>query len=479
MNITKNKLNFKTIMVFLAIIFIGIHNYASEPASQNGMNVLFLVVDDLNTWLLSNPDRYTGKVIAPNILRLAESGVSFSQAFAASPKCSPSRTAILSGVAPWKSGIYDNGLDVDASPALKDVPSLPNTFKQQGYYIASFGKISHGYDTGVDWDASKNHSRDPVPPNAPFNGWAKRDDGKVTESDWGPIHLQESEMNDTKYANGAIEQLKKNHTKPFFIACGVFHPHMPWYVPQKYLDMYPLDKIELPPLNPDDLDDVPPMGKKFIKSNVYENIIEHNQHKEAIQGYLASTTYSDAQMGRVLDALENSPYKDNTIVVLMSDHGFHLGEKSHWQKGTLWEEATNCLLMFKVPGVTKPYQVCDRTVTLQDIYPTLIELAGIPKPKHVDGNSLVPLLKQSNAPWQHSALTAYQSNMTVRTDKYRFIRYTDGTTEFYDRSKDPNEWVNQSENTDYEGIIRRLKTFLPKLDEMAPSMFRKKGDKEN
>lgn len=458
----------KYYLVFI-ISCIGIMGNMSMNAQPK--NVLFLVVDDLNTWLLSNPDRYTGRVIAPNILHLAESGVSFGQVFTSSPKCSPSRTSFLSGVAPWKSGVYDNGMNVSASPALQDVPSLPKVFQDQGYFVASFGKISHGYDTGVEWDFSKNHSRDPVPPDAPFNSWALKSDGvSTTESDWGPIHLPESEMNDTKYANAAIEQLKKTHTRPFFIACGVFHPHMPWYVPQKYLDMYPLEDIELPPLKEDDLDDIPELGIGIIKQNVYSKVIEFDQYKDAIQGYLASTTYADAQMGRVLDALENSPYKNNTIVVLMSDHGFHLGEKRHWQKGTLWEEATNCLLMFQVPGLTKPGQVCMKPVTLLDVYPTLMELVGLPKPGHLDGHSLVPLLNNINAPRNEPALTAYQSHMTVRTDQYRLIRYTDETTELYDRGNDPNEWVNLADNPEYAEIKKKLLKYLPAQNDMAPSV---------
>lgn len=463
----------RTILILATVALLT--SCSNTEAQQK--NVLFLVIDDLNTWLLQNPDRYTGKVIAPNILKLAESGVRFDQAFCTSPKCSPSRTAFLSGVSPWKSGVYDNGVDVMSSPALQAAISLPKVLQDNGYYTASFGKISHGFDMGLEYDAHRNHSRDEVPPGAPFNGWAKIvKDGvmvRTTESDWGPIHLPESEMNDTEYADLAIEALKKNHDRPFFIACGLFHPHMPWYVPQKYLDMYPLDKIELPPLKEDDLDDLPDMARSIIKDGVYSKVRQFDQYKEAIQGYLASTTYSDYHMGRVLDALENSPYKNNTIVVLMSDHGFHLGEKRHWQKGTLWEEATNCLLMFHVPGVTEPGQISRRTVSLQDVYPTIMELAGIETPDHVDGNSLVPLLEDSDAAWKYPALTAYQSHITVRTDDYRYIRYTDGSSEFYDRGVDPNEWVNQTDNQEYASIIRKLASFLPAQDDMAPAIGRK------
>jgi len=205
----------------------------------------------------------------------------------------------------------------------------------------------------VAWDKAVKHKRDPAPPGTPFNGFAKARSGKLTERDWGVTHLKESEMNDTKVADCAVEALKMQHEKPFFIACGLFHPHMPWYVPKKYFDMYPLDDLVLPPLKDDDLDDIPPLGQKLI-SGTYEQALEHNQYEKGVQAYLATTSYADYQMGRVLDTLENSPYKDNTIVVLLSDHGFHVGEKRHWQKGALWEDTTNVLLMFRVPGLTRP-----------------------------------------------------------------------------------------------------------------------------
>jgi arylsulfatase A-like enzyme len=248
---------------------------------------------------------------------------------------------------------------------------------------------------------------------------------------------------------------------------------MPSYAPQKYFDLYPLDSIQLPPHTANDLDDVPAIAKVLAEENSFNSIVEHNQWKQAIQGYLASASYADAQVGRVLDALNASPYKDNTIVVLISDHGFHIGEKQHWQKGTLWEEATHALMMFRVPGLTKPGHVCERTVTLLDLYPTLVELAGLPKPSHLDGHSLVPLLKDAHAPWSFAALSAYQSNMSVRTDEFRLIRYKDGTIELYDKAKDPQEWVNQANKPEYAETQRKLASLLPAQEAMAPSVDEK------
>jgi arylsulfatase A-like enzyme len=318
----------------------------------------------------------------------------------------------------------------------------------------------------VEWDKVVRHKRDPAPPGTPFNGFAKAKSGKLTERDWGVTHLKETEMNDTKVADCAVEALKMKHDKPFFIACGLFHPHMPWYVPQKYFDMYPLDEIDLPPLKEDDLDDIPPPGLKLI-SGTYDQALEHNQYEKGVQAYLAATSYADAQMGRVLDALEKSPYKDSTLVVLISDHGFHVGEKRHWQKGTLWEDGTSVLMMLRAPGVTQANQVCTRPVSLLDLYPTLAELTGLATPKHVAGHSLVPLLKNADASRDYAVFTAYQGHITVRTDQHRLIRYVDGAMEFYDCTKDPNEWTNLAGNPEYASIIKKLSSSLPEF-EMRP-----------
>lgn len=229
---------------------------ASSDSEPPRPNVLLLMVDDLNSWLLGDKNRYSGKVIAPNIRRLADSGVLFSRAYTASPVCSPSRTAMLSGVRPWQSGLYDNGLDIGASQALKTATSLPALFKGSGYTVWSYGKIGHGWDFRKSCDEYMAHKRDPAPPDAPFLPFTRG------EQDWGPTHLAEEDMNDTKLADAAIRQLGKEHDRPFLIACGLFHPHMPWYVPQKYLDMFPPD-VPLPEILDSDLDDVPPLGRAF------------------------------------------------------------------------------------------------------------------------------------------------------------------------------------------------------------------------
>ena len=454
------------IWVVFAVLMLCTH--AAKP---DRMNVLFLVVDDLNTWLLGDTNRYAGKVVAPHIRRLAHSGVLFARAYTASPFCSPSRTALLSGVHPWKSGVYENGQTISQSVPLQHATSLPALFKEAGYYTASYGKIGHGWDTRAHWDDHIPHKRDPVPPNAPLTPVGKG------EQDWGPTHLREEAMRDTMYADAAIQQLQKRHVRPFLLACGLFHPHMPWYVPQKYFDLFPLDEVLTPELKANDLEDVPPLGRAVTagKSKFVASVIEHGLHKQGVQAYLATTAYADAQIGRVLDALDKSPYRNNTMVVFMTDHGFHLGEKSHWQKGTLWEEATHCLLMFRVPGLTNVGGKCERFVSLQDVYPSLAELCGIEAPSYTDGRSLVPLLKQPDAAWQSTAISAlYDRYISVRTEGFRYIRYRNDQEEFYDCAKDPHEWTNQIGNPAYPAEIKKLRGVVPALSEMAPPMPSKK-----
>lgn len=467
----------------LAIVSLFTYSACTAAEPEKPMNVLFLVADDLNSWLLEDADRYTGKVVAPNLQKLAASGVNFTRAYTAAPVCSPSRTAFFSGVSPWHSGHYHNALQVQKSEPLNKALSLAGCFKQAGYTTAGFGKITHGWDQKENWDMKLGHKRDPAPPGAPLTPIGRG------EQDWGPIHLAEADMNDTGNVDAAIAQLQKKHDKPFFIALGTFNSHMPWYVPQNYFDMFPMDEVTTPRLLKNDLDDVPPLGVAVTagKSRFVDSVLEHGLHKEAVQAYLATTAYVDAQMGRVLEALDRSPHKDNTIVVFLSDHGFHLGEKHHWQKATLWEEATHCLLMFRVPGTTDRGSVSQRFVSLQDVYPTLAELCGLESPSYLDGQSLVPLLEDPDAQWDSTSITCLsdksrpeQGYVTIRNEIGRYIRYEQGQEEFYDTSRDPREWTNQIDNPKYASAINKLRASLPSPSEMAtplPPVKRKSKDK--
>lgn len=475
MNILRKLRITSPLLVTVVMVYSTIPSRA-DPADQAPLNVLLLMVDDLNTWLLDDPDRYGGKVIAPNIRKLARSGMNFPHSYAASPSCSPSRTALFSGMSPWKTGIYANGLDMEKSSGLADAVFLPNRLKSAGYSTASYGKITHGWGNRPGWDERFAHSRDPVPPDAPFTVVGRG------EQDWGPIHLAEEAMNDTKYADAAIARLQQNHDRPFFIACGLFNPHMPWYVPQHYFDMYPLDEIVLPEIKTGDLEDVPPLGRALTdgKSNFVDSVLANGLHREAVQAYLATTTYADAQMGRVLDALESSPHRDNTIVILISDHGFHLAEKNHWQKMTLWEEATHNLMIWRVPGLTQPGSESPRFVSLQDLYPTLMELTGVAPPDYLDGKSLVPLLQKPDAPWTSTAISAHHDRyISIRTAAYRYIRYSETQEELYDKRTDPHEWTNQIDNPRYATPLQELRPQVPALSTMMPLVERRRKAVQN
>jgi len=462
----------KSPATFLSILFVlGLLFSTSSSRAEERMNVLVLIADDLNTWILEKPERYFGKIVAPNLQNLAESGVAFSQAYSASPFCVPSRTSMWSGVSPHKSGVYHNQTNVAASEPLKEAVSLFETFSNAGYSMYGYGKITHGWNGNDVWDEKQGHKRDPRPPGAPVQSVGKG------EQDWGPIHLTEEEMNDTGGADKTIAILEQEHDKPFFLVYGTFNPHMAWFVPQKYFDMFPLEEVKPPLLNPNDFDDIPPLADEVVggKRKFTQSVLNAGLHKSAVQAYLATTAYVDAQHGRVLDALAKSPYQDNTIVIFLSDHGFHLAEKDHWQKGTLWEEATNSMLLFRVPGLTEPGGTTTRCVSLQDIYPTLLDLCGIPRPAHVDGKSLVPILEDPDIDWESTAISyLYDRYASIRTEQFRYIRYQDGQQELYDHSRDPHEWKNEADNPEYAEIVKKLNSRLPAVEDMAQQLVREK-----
>jgi arylsulfatase A-like enzyme len=240
-------------------------------------------------------------------------------------------------------------------------------------------------------------------------------------------------------------------------------PHLPWAVPRKYYDMFPLDSIKLPPHRADDLDDVPPTGVKMAKaSGDHKTILESNRWKTAIQSYLATIAYTDMNIGRLLDALEKSPHRDNTIIVFWGDHGWHLGEKSHWRKFALWEEAVRAPLIWVAPGVTKRGTICERPVDFMSIYPTLCDLTGISLPKHVEGASIKTLLADPKATWKTPALCTFGfQNHTVRTEQWRYIRYADGGEELYDHRKDPYEWTNLASKAEFAKVRADLEKSFP------------------
>ena len=438
-------------------------------------NVFMIAVDDWNDWtgaLGGHP-----QVKTPNLDRLAASGVLFTDAHTAAPICNPSRTALLTGRRPSTTGIYGN----DEQPwrsQLPDIVTLPQHFRSHGYLTLGGGKIFHhgkGFNDPKSWDDYyfwnpegrangwfDNYSFPPDPepkrPVTPMPSVSWRN------FDWAPLDVPEENMPDYKVSGWAGDVLQSRHDKPFFLAAGMFRPHIPWFVPQKYFDLYPLDSIVLPVVKDDDLADVPPFGRRIAlnQHSRHDLVVSTGNWKRAVQAYLACISFSDAMLGRMLDALARSPHRDNTIVALWSDHGYHLGEKWHWHKQSLWNRATHVPFIINAPGVTRPGTRCHRPVGLIDLYPTLTDLTGVPPPPALDGVSLRPLLADPERSWDRPALITYgRGNHAVRAERWSYIRYHDGSEELYDRRQDPNEWINLASRPDHEKVKADLRRWMP------------------
>ena len=428
-------------------------------------NVLFVAIDDLNDWvgcLGGHPD-----VRTPNLDRLASGGTLFTNAYCSAPLCNASRASLLTGLRPSTTGVYTNSQPMRRAEALRNAVTLPQHFMAAGYRVMGGGKIFHDqFPDPQSWheyfpSPEKPRPPDPAPARRPVNGIPG-----AAHFDWGPLSEKDSEMGDYKVSSWAAGELKLYQPKPFFLACGIFRPHLPWYVPRQYFDLYPAEGVTLPNVKDDDLDDIPPSGRKFAKpEGDHRKVIEHGQWRKAVQGYLASITFADACVGRVLDALEAGPNSANTIVVLWSDHGWHLGEKLHWRKFALWEEATHNVLIISAPGVTQAGSRCRRPVSLLDIFPTLVELCGLPVRPGLEGRGLLPLLRNPAAATERPAVTTYlRGNHSVRSERWRYIRYADGAEELYDHSNDDLEWSNLAGRKEFEHVRMDLRRWLPASD---------------
>jgi arylsulfatase A-like enzyme len=453
--------------LFLVLLFILLHYFPFAQTKQK-YNVLFIAVDDLNDWVgvyHSNPN-----VKTPNIDALAKKGMTFTRAYCSAPICNPSRASLLTGVRPSTSGIYNN-----AQPfrnALPDAITLPQYFTTNGYEVYGAGKIFHErfYDS-ASWPVQQDRAllgspfvllqKYKLPPNG------------VGVFDWQPLPAPDEEMTDYKIVQAGIDFLKQTHEKPFFLAVGITKPHLPWYVPKKYFDMYPLSKIILPKTIPDDTIDLPEAGKRMafahgeisVQGDLHQYVIENKKWEQAVQGYLACISFADVQTGRLIEALEKSSYAKNTIIIFFGDHGFNLGEKRHWTKTALWERTTRVPFIIIAPGITKANSACERTVNLMDIYPTLIDLCSLPKKEGLEAMDITPLLKNPKLQWDHPSVTTMgMGNHSVRTERWRYIKYNDGGEELYDHAIDPNEWHNLAGDKKYAVTIKKLSEWLPKTN---------------
>ena len=458
----------RSLWLVLTLLLVAVTAHA-----QSRPNVLFIAIDDLNDWvgcLGGHPQAKT-----PNLDRLAKSGILFTNAHCAAPSCNPSRTAILTGMSPATSGLYSNLQPM--REVLPDAKLLPAVLREQGYTALGSGKLLHYFTDARSWDTyfPDASTENPIPetlyPAKRPVSLPRAGDWQYIETDWGALDTTDAAFGgDYSVATWVGEQLRQKHDKPLFLACGLYRPHEPWFVPKKYFAPFPLDKIQLPPgYKADDLDDLPAEGKRRGPNRYFEHIQKQNQWKQGVQGYLASIYFADTMLGRVLEALEKSPERDKTIVVLWSDHGWHLGEKQHWQKFTAWRACTRVPLIIRVPKNTVGLPAgtksarCDKPVSLLSLAPTLLDLCGLPAYTLHEGPSLMPLLKNPKADWKPVAITHLDTpgSFGLSAQDWRYIHYADGGEELYDIAKDPHEWTNLASQPRYAVKLAELRALAP------------------
>jgi arylsulfatase A-like enzyme len=435
-------------------------------------NVLMLIADDMNDYGFFHS--YPG-VLTPNLDRFRKQALTFDRAYCASPACVPSRAAVFSGLYPHTTGSYRNGSDPWTKAPLDKTENLIECFKRNGYLTFGRGKILHA-PTAPDrekamWDNDYfGGGFGPFPP--------ARDLEIAADKWWGTTAWEgpDSDFPDVKNGDAVVDLLGRKHERPFFLAYGIWRPHTPFTAPRRFFEMYRREAMRVPPASykDGDIDDVPAEGHALLKAwgERFEATGRGNPEswRRFLHAYAACTTFADWSLGRVLDALEASPYGRDTIVVFWSDNGYHCGEKDHWEKTTLWEQSARVPMAIRAPGVTSGGARCSRTVGLIDLFPTLAGLCGLTVgPQGVEGRSLAPLLRRPGANWDRPALTTYGERMgTVRDERYRYIRYPDGSEELYDHAEDRHEFRNIAGAPGSARIKTRLAKHLP--EQWAPTL---------
>jgi choline-sulfatase len=425
-------------------------------------NILFIAIDDQNDWigcLGGHP-----QIKTPHIDALAARGTVFLNAHCQSPLCNSCRTSLMTSLRPDTTGIYGLAPWFRDVEEFRDVVSLPQYLAKHGYRTYSTGKIYHGgYGR-----RPKDKEFHVLGPGASVGAKPPK---KLVNTpnphplvDWGVFDHRDEDKGDWKVASWAVEQLDAKPQEPFFLSVGFFLPHVPCYATQKWFDLYPEDTLVLPPLRLDDRDDTPRFSWYLhwrLPEPRYKFLDEANEWKNIVRSYLACTSFVDSQVGRVMTALENNGFGENTVIVLWSDHGWHLGEKLITGKNTLWDRSTRVPLIFAGPGVAKEAR-CAKPAELLDIYPTLIDLCGLPANDAVEGATLLPQLKDANAPRERPAITTHNhDNHGIRSENWRYIRYADGSEELYDMVNDPNEWENLIDKPEYAAVITQHRKWIP------------------
>ena len=486
-------------MKFSLILTLGCLFLTQFAQAAAKPNVLFIAVDDLNDWigcLGGHPQALT-----PNIDRLAKRGVLFTNAHCAAPACNPSRAAVFSGLMPARTGVWSN----DSQRIEKAAPKaklLTYAFREAGYQTQGAGKMLHGtvpelfgeyHGVNQRWSPfSKKavpYRKSELPSKGtdnprhvlqdsrgrkvvlPLNRMPsdRKPNAVAGESfDWGGFDVPDSDFGDTQITTWAIGKLKAGlaKQKPFFFGVGYYRPHIPLFAPQKYFERFKQNPGQLPPVRRDDLKDIGPSGRKWaieaVTAGSHATVLKHKQWRAAVEAYLACTTYVDHEIGRLLDTLDQSGAAANTWIVLWSDHGWHLGEKEHWGKWTGWERSTKVPLIIVPPKrLAKQFAPggsrCAQPVGLIDLFPTLAEACSVDTPKRLDGQSLLPLLREpANETGRVLPTTFDRGNLSLRTTRWRFLRYANGEEELYDLQADPNEWTNLANDPKYAELKDRL-----------------------
>ncbi len=475
----------------------------AAPAGAARPNILFIAIDDLNDWvgfLKGHPQAKT-----PNMDRLAARGVAFANAHCAAPLCCPSRAAVFSGRQPFNTGVYGNSDDI--ARIAPELVLLPQQLKAHGYRTFGTGKLLHqkrpdifdeffmpeqrwspfstSEEVAYTPDELKtkatgnprhvvNMGAGKKPVVLPLNRMPsdRRPDDPAAESfDWGGVDVPDSAMGDAQIVDWAIKRVREPGPGPFFLGVGFYRPHIPLWAPAKYFEPFPLASIQLPPHLDSDLEDLGETGRRIAlepaTAGSHATVVKYKQWEAAVAAYLACVYFVDTQIGRLLEVLESTPQGRNTAIIIWGDHGWHLGEKQHWGKSTGWERATRMPLLVVPPAGASGFalgQTSREPVSLVDLYPTVLEFTGVPPPAtSLDGQSLLPLLREPKKRTGRMVISTFQrEHFSVGDDRWRYIRYSDGSEELYDHQSDPTEWRNLAAKPEHAAVKARLAGMVPK-----------------
>ncbi len=449
-------------------------------------NIVMIAIDDMNDWIGS----WGGQAITPNIDKLAKEGRMFRNSFCIAPVCNPSRASLMTGQRPETTGLYENIGNFRDNPGGMERITIPQYLRNYGYEAVAAGKIFHNprgageepleRSDDISWDYQWRGGLGTPGHHLFLNeeGYAKWLDGANLDGVdsylrrfgvWGPIPHSKEECGDWQIADFGVQYLEKEHEKPFFLALGIFRPHSPQIAPRKYFDMYPPDQIDMPFIPHDEMDDIPEIAQTNWSTPFVNLVMEKGEWKNAVQGYLASMSFADDCVGHFMNALDNSKYRDNTIVIFWSDHGFQLAHKQRWEKHTLWRQATRSPMIIRLPeGMMEP-GVTLAPVSLLDIYPTIVDLLGNEQPDYLEGHSLVPLLENPDYPRKEPAVVTYRpGNHSVLFQNWNYIRYRDGSEELYDHDSDPGEFSNLALDPAYGAVLEKLGEWVPASTNHSP-----------